>query len=132
MKTKVFDLPSLYGDHHVTEVRRILMETPGVQEVYASSGFRVVEIQFDESKTNDKELENILENSGYLGELITEVESEKPESTGESTGTYFRHTTAYTQTKLTVGFSQSINQNQGRPLWPCPGIGKIQVEKEME
>ena len=34
------DLPAMYGDHHVVEVRRILMDIPGVEDVYASSGFR--------------------------------------------------------------------------------------------
>jgi copper chaperone CopZ len=132
MKTKVFDMPSLYADHHVTEVRRILMEIPGVNEVYASSGFRAVEIQYDETKVSEKDLEEKLNATGYMGELLTQTESEKAESSGESTGTFMRHTAAYRQTKLTVGFSQSINQNQGRPLWPCPGLGLIQVEKEME
>ena len=132
MKTKVFDLPALYADHHVTEVRRLLLEIPGVQEVYASSGFQALEIQYDDSKLSEKDLENKLEEGGYLGKLITQIESEKPENTGESTGTYLRHTAAYAQTKLTVGFSQSIDQNQGRSLWPCPGMGLIQIEKETE
>ena len=132
MKTKQFDLPTLYGDHHVTEVRRLLMEVPGVEDVYASSGFRTLEIQFDESKVAEKELLEKLEVAGYSGDLQTQIESGKAESSGESTGTYFRHTAAYTQTDLTVGFSQSVNQNQGRPLWPCPGIGLIKIEKEME
>ena len=132
MKTKVLDMPSLYGDHHVTEVRSILLEIPGVQEVYASSSFRVVEIQYDESKTSEKDLEKVLDKNGYFGELLTQTESEKAESSGESTGTFLRHTAAYKQTKLTVGFSQSIVQNQGRALWPCPGMGLIQLGKEME
>jgi len=37
MKTKVIELPALFGDHHVTEVRRILNEIQGVKDVYASS-----------------------------------------------------------------------------------------------
>jgi len=132
MKKKVFELPALFGDHHVTEVRRLLLETPGVQDVYASSGFQVVEIQYDENKISEKDLESKLVEGGYMGKLITQIESEKPESTGESTGTYLRHTAAYTQTKLTVGFSQSVDQNQGRSLWPCPGMGLIQIEKEKD
>ncbi|MFC2063658.1 heavy-metal-associated domain-containing protein [Chloroflexota bacterium] len=132
MKIKVFDLPAMYGDHHVTEVRRLLLETQGVEDVYASSGFQAVEVQYDEKKVNEQDLEELLNKGGYLGQLITQIESEIPESTGESTGTYFRHTAAYTQTKLTVGFSQAINQNQGRALWPCPGIGLVKVEKEMD
>ena len=132
MKTKQFDLPTLYGDHHVIEVRRILMEIPGVDEVYASSSFQAVEIQYDENKVKDTEIQGILGEAGYMGELMAQSESEKAESRGENTEIFLRHTSAYSQTKLTVGFSQSINQNQGRPLWPCPGIGLIKTEKEME
>ncbi len=44
MKTISFDLPSLFGDHHVVEVRRLLLEIAGVEDVYASSAFQVVEI----------------------------------------------------------------------------------------
>jgi copper chaperone CopZ len=129
MKTKVFELPALYGDHHVTEVRRVLLETPGVQDVYASSGFRVVEIQYDETKTNDLELQVKLDDAGYSGDLLTTIESEKAESSGESTGVYLRHTAAYSQTKLVVSFAQNIGK-QGRPLWPCPGMGPVHFENE--
>jgi copper chaperone CopZ len=129
MKTKVFEMPALFGDHHVTEVRRILMEIPGVIEVYASSGFRIVEISYDEKKVNDLELQVKLDDAGYSGELLTKIESEKAESSGESTGTFLRHTAAYSQTKLVVSFAQNIG-TQGRPLWPCPGMGPIRNEKE--
>jgi copper chaperone CopZ len=130
MKTKVFELPALYGDHHVTEVRRILMEIPGVNDVYASSGFRIVEISYDENKVNDLELQVKLDDAGYSGDLLTKVESEKAESSGESTGTFLRHTAAYSQTKLVVSFAQNVGA-QGRPLWPCPGMGPIKTEKEV-
>ena len=30
MQKVTYETPSLYGDHHVTEVRRILLELPGV------------------------------------------------------------------------------------------------------
>ena len=129
MKTKVFEMPALFGDHHVTEVRRILMEIPGVNDVYASSGFRIVEISYDEKKVNDLELQVKLDDAGYSGELLTKVESEKAESSGESTGTFLRHTAAYTQTKLVVSFAQNIG-SQGRPLWPCPGMGPIRTGNE--
>ena len=130
MKTKIFELPALYGDHHVSEVRRILLEIPGVQDVYASSGFRVVEIQYDEKKVNDLELQVKLDDSGYSGDLLTTIESEKAESSGESTGVFMRHTAAYAQTKLVVSFAQNIGK-QGRPLWPCPGMGPIHTENEV-
>jgi len=132
MKTKVMELPALFGDHHVTEVRRILLEMPGVNEVYASSGFGIVEIQYDENKVNDLELQVKLDDAGYTGDLLTKIESEKAESTGENTEIFLRHTAAYSQTKLVVGFGQNISNQQGRPLWPCPGMGLIRSEKEVD
>lgn len=129
MKTVEFDLPALFGDHHVTEIRRILMEIPGVTDVYASSSFRVVEISYDEKKVNDLELQVKMDDSGYTGDLNSKIESEKAESSGESTGTYLRHTAAYTQTKTSVSFGQIIG-TQGRPLWPCPGMGLLTSKDE--
>ena len=41
MKTLSLELPAMYGDHHVIEVRRILLEIDGVKDVYASSSFQV-------------------------------------------------------------------------------------------
>ena len=40
-------VPAMYGDHHVLEVRRILLALPGVAEVNASSCFQVVEVSYD-------------------------------------------------------------------------------------
>lgn len=132
MKTKVMELPALFGDHHVTEVRRILNEMQGVKDIYASSGFGVVEIQYDETKVNDLELQVKLDDAGYTGDLLTRIESEKAESTGENTEIYLRHTAAYAQTKLVVGFGQNIGKQHGRPLWPCPGMGPIRNENEVK
>jgi len=47
MEKFVINLPAMYGDHHVTEVRRILMGLPGVSSVFASSAFKSAEISFD-------------------------------------------------------------------------------------
>lgn len=132
MKTKIVELPAMFGDHHVTEVRRILNEMQGVKDVYASSGFRVVEINFDEGKVSDQELQLKLDEAGYTGELLTSIESEKAESSGENTQIYLRHTASYSQTKLVVGFGQNIGKQRGRPLWPCPGMGLIKIEKEVD
>ena len=52
METFVLELPTMYGDHHVVEVRRLLLGLPGVEEVYASSGFQSVEVTYDPAKTS--------------------------------------------------------------------------------
>jgi copper chaperone CopZ len=130
MQTKTFETPALYGDHHVSEVRQILMGIPGVEDVYASSSFQVVQVTFDPEKVNESELEKALDGAGYLGEISFPVETGASPYDGGGGDTYFRHTTAYTQTRLTVNFAQNVSY-LGRPLWPCPGMGIITI-KEME
>jgi copper chaperone CopZ len=69
METKVFEAPALYGDHHVSEVQRILRELPGVEDIYASSAVQVIEVRFDESKISADKIATCLEEAGYLGEV---------------------------------------------------------------
>lgn len=130
MQSKTFETPALYGDHHVSEVRRILLENPGVDDVYASSSFQLVQVTFDPEKTNESELEKILDEAGYLGELTFPVETGASPYGGNGKESYFRHTTTYIQTQKTVSFAQNVSY-LGRPLWPCPGMGVI-THKEME
>jgi copper chaperone CopZ len=127
MKTVVIDLPAMFGDHHVTEVRRLLLEIPGVSDVYASSSFQVAEVSFDEKEASEKALKDVLSEAGYMGELPIEVE--KPGSNlGESEDApFYRNSSAFTQTKLNVSFTQSVPFG-GRPLWPCPGMGPLKAE----
>ena len=129
MKTKTFETPALYGDHHVTEVRQILLEVEGVTDVYASSAFQTIEVTFDESKTNDQEITARLEETGYLGEWTIPVELESAAQQGDGQKPFFRHTTTYETIKHTVSFAQRVNY-QGRPLWHCPGIGAVRMDEE--
>ena len=124
MKKINIDLPAMYGDHHVVEVRRLLLELPGVEQVFASSAFQVVEVAFDEDQVTQEKIESVLAEAGYLGDLAMPVETgvAAQESGGKA---YFRHTAAYEQTRQVVGFSQQV-PFAGRPLWPCPGFGPIQ------
>lgn len=123
MRTKSFDVPAMYGDHHVSDVRRILLEIPGVQDVYASSAFHVVEVVFDENVTTDSSIQSKLDAAGYLGDFVFQAEAGKAVGT-DGGGTFMRHTTVYEQTKKVVSFTQNVGF-QGRPLWPCPGMGPI-------
>lgn len=130
MQTKKFDMPALFADHHVTEVRGILLELPGVKDVYASSAFRFVEVTYDEKTINDLEIALKLDEAGYLGEWTVPVEvgveAPKPDSEHE---TFYRHSAVYETTKKTVAFAQRVNY-QGRPLWHCPGLGTIKSDEE--
>lgn len=127
MKTFTKDLPTMYGDHHVVEVRRILLELPGVREVYASSAFRVVEVEYDPEAITEEQIEKHLEEAGYAGELPIVAETGIPAHVQD--GTFFRHTAAYKQTADVVTFAQSVDST-GRALWPCPGVGVVTEKME--
>jgi copper chaperone CopZ len=128
MNKYTLELPTLYGDHHVVEVRRILLELPGVQEVYASSGFQFVEITYDPGQVSETELHTRLETAGYLDELAVPQETGVSDYQEASHKAFQRHTAAYEGTKQTVSFAQNVSYS-GRPLWPCPGFGVVEVEE---
>lgn len=128
METFQIDLPTMYGDHHVTEVRRLMLELPGVEDVYASSGFQFVEVQYDETKLDPDQIKATLKDAGYLGELQVAVEQGAIEDRENGDKPFFRHTIAYQQTGQAVGFAQKVPY-AGRPLWPCPGMGPLVQEK---
>jgi len=126
MASLSLDLPRMYGDHHVIEVRRILLEFEGVTEVYASSGFGVVEAEYNSKKTPKKDLVAALEKAGYVGEISIAVEPSTP-AIEDLEGAYFRHTEAAEQTGNTVSFEQTVRV-QRSPLWPCPGMGPVKTQ----
>ena len=129
METKTFEVPALYADHHVTEVRKILLGLEGVVNVYASSAFQIVEVTYDETKINDLEIAVKLDDAGYLGEWSLPIETSVAAQTTEGQNPYFRHSTTYETTKQTVSFGQTVTY-QGRPLWHCPGIGAVKMDEE--
>ncbi len=127
MEKITIDLPTMYGDHHVLEVRRILLEIPGVQDVYASSAFRAVEITFDPEKVSREDLVAALDKAGYSGDLPVPVEMGAVAVQGNGgKRLFFRHTATYETTRNVVSFQQRVNY-EGRPLWPCPGMGPIRT-----
>ena len=128
METKTFETPALFGDHHVAEVRRILLELTGVNEVYASSAFQVIEVKFDPQKIQAAQITACLEEAGYLGELPMQIETGIAAERKDGDNS-FRHTAVYETVKGTVSFAQRVNYN-GRPLWPCPGMGTIKTIDE--
>ncbi len=127
MRTISFEAPALYGDHHVSEVRRILLEIAGVSEVYASSAFQTIEVTFDPEKTQAELIETRLQEAGYLGEIPMLLETGIAVERREGDGV-FRHTAVYETVKSTVSFAQRVEYS-GRPLWPCPGLGPVKMEK---
>ncbi|MBI5946001.1 MAG: heavy-metal-associated domain-containing protein [Chloroflexi bacterium] len=128
MEAKSFEAPALYGDHHVSEVRRILLELTGVSDVYASSAFQVIEVQYDPEKIKAEQISACLEAAGYLGEvpMLTETGVAAEKIGGDH---FFRHTAVYETVKETVSFAQRVDYS-GRPLWPCPGMGPVKMIDE--
>jgi len=124
MAELTLELPAMYADHHVVEVRRILLALPGVQDVYASSAFRVVELTYDPAKINDQEIQARLGEAGYLEKWSVLTETGKAVGSGDGPNMFLRHTSVYAQVKQVVSFAQNVSY-QGQPLWPCPGMGVI-------
>lgn len=129
MAKVTIEIPTMYGDHHVLEVRKILLSIRGVQDVYASSAFGFVEVTYDPEKVNDLEIKMKLDEAGYLGEWNLPAELSVPATEKTDHPKYFRHTAIFETTKGVVSFSQNIGYT-GRPLWPCPGMGVIKEVME--
>jgi len=129
-KTVTYPTPVLYGDHHVQEVRRILNDIPGVDDIYASSAFRIVEVTYDADVTSEEQISQQLDASGYLSDWLAPAESGRAatEETDRSL-TYFRHTEVFETSRQVVSFAQRVNYS-GRPLWNCPGFGVIKSKME--
>jgi copper chaperone CopZ len=123
MKTITIDVPAMYADHHVTEVRRILLENPGVKEVLASSAFLAVEVTFNPSKTSESEIRSMLDTAGYLQEIpmITET------GIAADNRSFPRHSTTIQQLGTAVSFAHTVPL-VGTPTLSCPGLGPIKVE----
>ncbi len=127
MEKLTLEVPAMYGDHHVTEVRRILLELPGVQDVYASSAFHVVEVTFDPAQVDAKTITDRLDQAGYLGDLQIPLEVSTPATDhrpGNGVKAQLRHSATYKEAGSMVSFAHRVPY-VGRPLWPCPGLGPI-------
>jgi len=127
METLTLELLTMYADHHVLEVRRLLLELPGVEDVYASSGFRVIEVTYEPAKIAPEAIRSKLDEAGYLGELPVPVEAGAAVYVEKGDRSFFRRTTVYENTQKVVSFAQNVSYT-GRPLWPCPGMGPIQAK----
>ncbi|HZY43467.1 MAG TPA: heavy-metal-associated domain-containing protein [Anaerolineae bacterium] len=128
METLSIDLPAMYADHHVVEVRSLLLNLPGVEDVYASSAFRIVRVRVDPAQINEAVIRTKLNDAGYLGELSIQTEEWKSGSSQATVGNPFRHTAAYENIK-SIAFTQQ-SEETSRALWPCPGMGLIKKEEE--
>jgi copper chaperone CopZ len=120
MEKVSFPVSSLFGDHHVLEVRRILLARSGVAEVYASSCFHVIEVSFDPAQISQADIAAVLEAAGYFADLPQPVEATAQISQ--------RQAMILEQTQV-VGFQEKI-AIQKRTAWPCPGMGLLKVQED--
>lgn len=127
MNMMTLETPKLYGDHHVVEVRKLLLDIPGVTDVYASSSFHLIEVTYDPDQIQEQAIVERLEAAGYLGEL--EFSVEVPASPSEGNGKpYFRRTNIYEALPKAITFSQQVTQTRAA-VWPCPGIGALRKKE---
>lgn len=113
MTSIVVDVPAMYADHHVVEVRQMLLDVPGVNSIYASSAFRVVEIEFDDSLTTAEGLEQRLDEAGYRTALTVPTESGEP-APGATGARFRRLTTTHPAAGKGVAFGQdTVTETRG-------------------
>jgi copper chaperone CopZ len=120
MNSETFVLPMMYGDHHVLEVRQLLNSLPGIENVYASSSFQIVEVTYDEAQVNKETIQSTLGDAGYLEDLVIPIEIGSSPA-HENGRPFFRHTAVFAQTGQSISFTQDVPEVE-RPLWPCPGL----------
>jgi copper chaperone CopZ len=65
MEKLQFNLPDMWADHHVLKVRTVLGAMDGVQDVVASSAFRMVMLSYDPAATSAGAIWAALEDAGY-------------------------------------------------------------------
>jgi len=118
MEKVVLTIPTLYGDHHTTAVRRLLEPLPGVSNLLVSAAYHQVSLTYDAGKTPLQAIEKTLADQGYApgeGELAFPIQTTFAE---EAT----RHTASISGTGTSLAFAEVTHVVQGRPLWPCPGF----------
>ncbi len=121
----------MFGDHHVLEVRRILSGLAGVEHVYASSSFQIVDVTYDPAQITPEAITAALSEAGYLDPLDIPLEPDTAPYQRPDSAASFRHTAAFRQTGKTVSFAHNAAY-AGRPLWPCPGMGLLSTHTEGE
>jgi copper chaperone CopZ len=65
MAKSVLDVPTLWADHHVLAVRDTLVNLDGVNDVYASSAWKQVLVDYNSKKIKKAALEKALADAGY-------------------------------------------------------------------
>ena len=116
MEKVVLTIPTLYGDHHTTAVRRLLEPLPGVSNLLVSAAYRQVSLTYDAGKTPLQAIEKSLADQGYApgeGELTFPIQTTFAE---EAT----RHTASVSGTGTSLAFAEVTHVVAGPPLVAVP------------
>ncbi len=117
MEKVSLNVPTMYGDHHVLAVRKLLEALPGVEKVYATSAFKSVSVTFDPAKTNQAEIERVLTENGYAPGV--EMPSPVWEPRQQEGPRFVRASGLAQMTSFTL--PQMATTASGAPR-PCPGF----------
>ncbi len=124
MKKLVLTVPTLYGDHHTTAVKKALEGMKGIDDLYISSAFNQILLSYDPKAVKPDEIRSALAEQGYTEDDEPVLPAEAL-PVGESTT---RHTSAYTGIGDTLAFAETAPDWEGRPLWPCPGFEPVSTK----
>jgi hypothetical protein len=93
MEKITLSLPTMYGDHHVSAVRDLLLPLAGIQELYASARFRQVIVGYDPQAISLATMEATLKAAGYpVGDGEPQAKIEPKEYTPSFKKLYARST----------------------------------------
>jgi copper chaperone CopZ len=76
MSKAVFTVPKMWADHHVLKVREALTGLNGVQDLYASSAWKQVMVEYDPDDLDEAAIAATLAEAGYKVDEAFEWESE--------------------------------------------------------
>ncbi len=65
MEKLQLSIPSMWADHHVLQVRDVLLHLDGVETVYASSAWKQALLSFDPARVSRAAIEQALAQAGY-------------------------------------------------------------------
>jgi copper chaperone CopZ len=65
MNKVVKNVPGMWADHHVLNVRDALFELEGIEELYASSAWKQVLVTYDPGQLDEAAIESKLAEAGY-------------------------------------------------------------------
>lgn len=145
MEQASFYVHNLYGDHHVTAVKRLLQQLDGVVDVFASAAFHEVVVSFDPAEISAADIESALATAGYpagspdeQSSLVLSLAPRSPlslskgpvegrvppgrEVFGLAGEAVPRHARAYSEATTTSTVHWALPEwRSARPL-PCPGF----------